>query len=59
MMLSVLMINNYKKSFLNVLKNDIKEDLKEHSLPIIQEQIEDEKAQENEKLELNLLDIEN
>ena len=28
MMLTVLLINNYKASFLNALKNDIKEDLK-------------------------------
>lgn len=29
MMLSVLMINNYKKNLLNALKSDIKEELKE------------------------------
>lgn len=29
MMLSVLMINNYKRNLLNVLKKDIKEELKE------------------------------
>ena len=34
MMLTVLLINNYKASFLNALKNDIKEDLKEHKLEI-------------------------
>ena len=32
MMLTVLLINNYKASFLNALKNDIKEDLREHHL---------------------------
>lgn len=32
MMLSVLMINNYKKSFLTALKNDIKEELKDQYL---------------------------
>lgn len=30
MMLSVLLINNYKKSFLNVLKEDIKLDLQNY-----------------------------
>ena len=34
MMLTVLLINNYKASFLNALKNDIKEDLKEQKLEI-------------------------
>lgn len=34
MMLTVLLINNYKASFLNALKNDIKEDLKEQHLEI-------------------------
>lgn len=29
MMLSVLMINNYKRNLLNVIKKDIKEELKE------------------------------
>ncbi len=32
MMLSVLMINNYKKTFLNTLKNDIKEELTSYHL---------------------------
>ncbi len=32
MMLSVLMINNYKKSFLNTLKTDIKEELASYHL---------------------------
>lgn len=35
MMLSILMINNYKKHFLNSLKNDIKEELREYHLPIV------------------------
>lgn len=34
MMLTVMLINNYKASFLNALKNDIKEDLKEQKLEI-------------------------
>lgn len=34
-MLSVLMINNYKKHFLDVLKNDIKEELQNYKLEII------------------------
>ena len=32
MMLTVLLINNYKSNFLNILKTDIKEDLKERNL---------------------------
>ncbi len=32
MMLSVLMVNNYKKNFLNTLKNDIKEELSTYHL---------------------------
>ena len=32
MLLSVLMINNYKKSFLNTLKEDIKSELATYSL---------------------------
>ncbi|MBE6154965.1 MAG: hypothetical protein E7163_05315 [Firmicutes bacterium] len=32
MMFSVLMINNYKKTFLNLLKNDIKENLMNYKL---------------------------
>ena len=42
MMLSVLMINNYKQTFLNALKNDIKEDLYQKELekkPIYSEEI--------------------
>lgn len=42
MMLSVLMINNYKKTFLNALKNDIKEELYQKELekkPIYSEEI--------------------
>lgn len=34
-MLSVLMINNYKKHFLDVLKNDIKAELQNYKLEII------------------------
>ncbi len=33
MLLSVLMINNYKKSFLNTLKEDIKTELSAYKLP--------------------------
>ena len=41
MMITVLLINNYKTNFLNLLKNDIKEELKDKNLEIkIQEQIE-------------------
>jgi len=59
MMLSVLMINNYKKSFLNTLKSDIKKELKSYSLeePIIQN--EEENNEEFSVLKPNLLDIEN
>ncbi len=32
MMMTVLMINNYKKTFLNSLKNDIKEELQDKKL---------------------------
>ena len=32
--IKLLLINNYKASFLNALKNDIKEDLREHHLEI-------------------------
>ncbi len=42
MMLSVLMINNYKQTFLNALKNDIKEELYQKELekkPIYSEEI--------------------
>ena len=34
MMLSVLMINNYKRNFLERLKTDIKEELKEYHLEV-------------------------
>ena len=34
MMVTVLLINNYKSHFLNTLKNDIKDNLKEHNLEI-------------------------
>ena len=39
MMLTVLLINNYKSNFLNVLKNDIKEELKDKNLEIKEELI--------------------
>lgn len=46
MMLSVLMINNYKKTFLNALKNDIKEELINYHLEI--KELEEEiSVQEN------------
>ncbi len=32
MMLSVLMVNNYKRNFLNALKDDIKEELSAYHL---------------------------
>lgn len=34
MMLTVLLVNNYKSNFLNVLKNDIKEELKDKNLEV-------------------------
>ncbi len=34
MLATVLMINNYKKTFLNALKNDIKVELKDYHLPV-------------------------
>ena len=37
MMLSVLMVNNYKKSFLDNLKDDIKSELREYHLEEITE----------------------
>lgn len=37
MMLTVLLINNYKSNFLNILKNDIKEELKDQNLEIKEE----------------------
>ena len=41
MMLTVLLVNNYKSNFLNILKNDIKEELKDENIPIKTEQIEE------------------
>lgn len=41
MMLTVLLINNYKSHFLNILKNDIKEQLKEHNLETIDSPLEE------------------
>lgn len=34
MMLSVMMINNYKKTFLNALKNDIKDELSNYYIAV-------------------------
>ena len=34
MMLSVMMINNYKKTFLNALKNDIKDELSNYHIAV-------------------------
>jgi len=38
MMLSVLMINNYKSNFLTVLKNDIKEEVNNYHLEVNSEE---------------------
>ena len=40
MMLTVLLVNNYKSNFLNILKNDIKEELRDKNLEIKEEIIE-------------------
>ncbi len=45
MMLTVMLVNNYKSHFLNMLKNDIKEELKVQNLEIKEESIEE--IQEN------------
>ena len=45
MLLSVFMINNYKSRFLNMLKNDIKEELNTYHLEI--------KQLPNEELDIN------
>lgn len=45
-MLTTLMINNYKKNFLNVLKEDIKSELKDYQLEEMGE-INLEESQEN------------
>ena len=45
MMLTVMLVNNYKRHFLNMLKNDIKEELKVQNLEIKEESIEE--IQEN------------
>ena len=37
MMITVLLVNNYKSDFLNALKKDIKEDLKEEKLEVKEE----------------------
>ena len=44
-MLTVMLVNNYKSHFLNMLKNDIKEELKVQNLEIKEESIEE--IQEN------------
>ncbi|MCM1053785.1 MAG: hypothetical protein NC483_07430 [Ruminococcus sp.] len=41
MMGTALMINTYKKNFLNALKNDIKLDLKNYHLPVEVLDVED------------------
>lgn len=41
MMLSVLMINQYKRNLLNTLKNDIKEELKELKVESSNNNLED------------------
>ena len=47
MMLTVLLVNNYKSNFLNILKTDIKNDLKERNLEI-KEEITIENAESND-----------
>ena len=47
MMLTVLLVNNYKSNFLNILKTDIKNDLKERNLEI-KEEITIENAENND-----------
>ena len=37
MMLTVLLMNNYKSNFLSILKNDIKEELKDKNLEVKEE----------------------
>lgn len=46
MMITVLLVNNYKTNFLNVLKNDIKEELKDKNLEI-REDITTENTENN------------
>ena len=46
MMLTVLLINNYKTNFLNILKNDIKEELKDKNLEV-REDITTENTENN------------
>lgn len=41
MMLTVLMVNNYKKVFLTSLKNDIKEELQDKKLEVYEENLLD------------------
>ena len=48
MMLTVMLVNNYKSHFLNMLKNDIKEELKVQNLEIKEESIEE--IQENNQI---------
>ena len=47
MMLTVLLVNNYKSNFLNILKTDIKDVLKERNLEI-KEEITIENAENND-----------
>lgn len=42
MMMTTLMVNNYKRNFLNILKNDVKDELKNYHIPIVIENIENE-----------------
>lgn len=46
MMLSVLMINNYKKKFLNTLKTDIKKELTGYHLELPKPIVNEEKPEE-------------
>ncbi len=39
MMLSVLLINSYKRSFLNALKNDIKEEIQKFHIDVLDNSI--------------------
>lgn len=41
MMLSVLMINQYKKTFLTALKNDIKDEVQEYYLDVVEDNLTD------------------
>lgn len=41
MMLSVLTINQYKKTFLTALKNDIKDEVQEYHLDVVEDNLTD------------------